>query len=90
MPEDRYGAHADNNVSAMGDDWEAITPNDNADLPKRYRYIINIAATDGTVSCTGKTAAATAIPVKAGQPLFVRPMRIRSTGTSNVTLIGII
>lgn len=96
MEADKYQSQS-LSLEALGDQWEAITPHDTNLLPRMYKYVINIAATDGTVTCISRAstdptiaAATTAFPLKSGAILGVRPQIIKSTGTSNVTLIGII
>ncbi len=83
LPEDPSGSGS----GEPGIDWYAITPNDNGDLPQMVRAIyVGVTGDLTLVSSRGRTA--TFIAVAVGyHPL--RPVRVKSTGTTATGLVGI-
>lgn len=89
MPElpDSYPGQ-DASILAFGDRWELITPNDDADLSQRYKYVV-CGATPGAVACVDRNGTDGTFYLVAGQTLPVRPTRIKATGTVATPLYGI-
>lgn len=67
--------------------FEAITPHDTNDLPRRYKAIyVGVA---GTLSLVGDhSTTPVSHTVNAGAVLLVSPVKVRSTGTTASGLVG--
>jgi hypothetical protein len=76
-------------MTALGTEWETITPNDSVDLDRVYKYIV-IGATGGPVVCRDKNGTDATFQVNAGDILKCRPQRILSSGTTATPIIGVI
>lgn len=86
--QDRYQS-AEDSVIAFGVEAEDITPNDSADLAKRYKYILCGGAA-GSVEVHDINGNAVTLYVNAGDVLRFRPRRILATGTTATGLVGVV
>lgn len=68
----------------------AITPNDNADLSVFTRVIyVGVAGNISVIPLAGSTPV-TFVGVQAGQLLPIRVKRVRSTGTTASSILGLV
>jgi hypothetical protein len=87
---DPYQAESRNALDAYSDQFEAITPNDDNDLPRLYKAVV-VGGTGGAVVVHNHLGATVTVWGVAGMPLQgVRPRRILAAGTDATPLIGII
>lgn len=66
--------------------WYPITPDDNANLPRRYRQIKATGA--GNVAAVQENGPDVTMPFAAGETMDWRPLRIKSTDTTATGLFG--
>lgn len=68
----------------------SITPNDGADLPEVVRALYVGGAGDISVILVGDSSAVVLVAVPVGSLLPIRVKRVRATGTTATSIIGLV
>jgi hypothetical protein len=73
-------------ILAPSDDFEVITPDDDADLVRLPKYL-QIGASGGTLAVKNRAGDTVSFPVAAGQVVRIRPHRVLETTDADVIAV---
>lgn len=86
-PDDPFTGQ-DKGIQGGSKNWVTITPNDGTDLTF-YPRAIAVGATAGPVVLTGLDGTDATFYFNAGEIKFLRPVRVKATGTTATPIIGL-